>query len=350
MELFVAHLKERPLEYGTAKIVGNVDDCVQALGELLDALLDLARLESGSIQPVLQATPVAELWKRLHGVFAEMASAKNLELRFHPTRLWVRTDPRLLHRIMLNLVSNAIRYTRTGGVLVACRRAGNHARLEVWDTGYGIAAEDLEEVFHEFVQLDNRDDHSKKGLGLGLSIVERTARLLDHRLRVRSVPGRGSCFSLNVPIADPAAATAPAAEAPIPSDRDGFAGSTVLVVEDDALARRALVDLLRSWRCFVREASTAEEAQQSLADGCRPDLIASDYRLSDRASGIDVIARIRATLGREVPAFIVSGDMGADVVAAAKAAGLLLLRKPVKAARLRRVLDLLLRSCRAIRD
>lgn len=350
MELFVAHLKERPLEYETAKLVGNVDDCVQALGELLDALLDLSRLESGAIQPVLQATPVAELWKRLHDVFAETASVKNLELRFRPTPLWVMTDRRLLHRIMLNLVSNAVRYTSTGGVLVACRRAGNHARLQVWDTGRGIAAKDREEVFKEFVQLDSHDSHPTRGLGLGLSIVERTARLLGHRLGMRTVPGRGSCFSVDVPIAEPVAATAAAAETPALTERESFTGFTVLVVEDDLLARRALADLLRSWRCSVIEVSTAEEAQKALGEGCRPDLVACDYQLPNHANGIDVIARVRAILGSEIPAFIVTGDTSNDVTAAAEAAGLLLLQKPFKAARLRRVLDLLLRARHATRD
>jgi len=347
LELFVSHLKQLPLNYETAKIVGNVDSCVQGLGELLDGLLDLSRLDSGLVQPAPQAVRVSELWEWLHRAFAEAAAAKHLELRFRPSPLWVVTDVQLLQRILLNLVSNAIRYTTTGGVLVACRRAGKHARLEVWDTGAGIPPEHREEIFKDFVQLENSERDRSKGLGLGLAIVERTARLLGHRLSVRSVPGRGSCFSLDVPITDAVTLAAAPAAAPSPADSFNFAHFTVLVVEDDFLARRALADLLRSWHCIVVEADTAGDAQRLLAGGCRPDVIASDFRLPNLQSGIDLVTRARATLGNDVAAFIISGDTHVDVMAAAKAAGLPLLHKPVQGARLRTVLHLLLESSRA---
>jgi signal transduction histidine kinase/CheY-like chemotaxis protein len=343
LELFVAHLKEQPLEYATAKIVGNVDDGVQALCELLDGLLDLSRLESGSIQPVLQPTPVSELWKQLRREFGNTAEAKNLELRFRPTPVWVTTDPQLLHRILLNLVSNAVRYTAKGGVLVACRRRGSQARLEVWDTGEGIALQDSEEVFKEFVQLDNPKGNPVKGLGLGLSIVKRTAGLLSHALRMRSVAGRGSCFCVEVPIAEPIATSV----APAIQDSGSCAGCAVLVVEDDPLAARALVNLLQSWSCVVTATSNAEQARQALTDGCRPDLIVSDFRLRDGQSGIELVAQARAVLGRRVPSCIISGDTSPDVTMAADAENLIVLHKPVKAARLRRALLLLLGSPRA---
>jgi len=347
LELFVSHLKQLPLNYETAKIVGSVDNCVQGLGELLDGLLDLSRLDSGLVQPAPQTVRISELWEWLHRAFAEAAAAKDLELRFRPSPLWLVTDAQLLQRILLNLVSNAIRYTRTGGVLVACRRAGRRARLEVWDTGVGIAPEHREEIFKEFVQLDDSERDRSKGLGLGLAIVERTARLLGQRLSVRSVPGRGSRFSLDVPIADAVTWAAAPAAAPSPADSFNVAHFTMLVVEDDLRARRALTDRLGSWDCIVVEAATAEVAQRLLAGGCRPDVIASDFRLPNHQTGVDLVARARATLGNDVAAFIISGDTQADTKAAAKAAGLPLLHKPVQAARLRRVLHLLLEGSRA---
>lgn len=347
LELFVSHLKRLPLNYETAKIVSNVDTCVGTLGELLDGLLDLHRLDSGLIKPTPQAVRVSELWEWLQRAFSETAAAKQLELRFRPSPLWLMTDAQLLHRILLNLASNAIHYTRTGGVLIACRRAGKHARLQVWDTGSGISLEHRQEIFKEFIQLDNPERDRTKGLGLGLTIVERAARVLGHRLSLRSVPGRGSCFTLEVPITDAVASAAVTAEAAILADNFSFAGVTALVVEDDLLARRALVDLLRSWHCVVVEAGSADNARRLLASDCRPDVIASDFRLPNGQSGIDLVVQARATLGSKVAAFIISGDTHADVMAAAKAAELPLLHKPVQAARLRRVLQLLLQNARA---
>jgi CheY-like chemotaxis protein len=254
------------------------------------------------------------------------------------------SDAHLLYRILMNLISNAIRYTSRGGVLVACRRSGNHTRLEVWDTGAGISPQHRDDIFKEFVQLDNPERDRSKGLGLGLSIVERAARVLNHRLAMRSVRGRGSCFSLEVPIADPV--TSGALPAETHAQRFTFADCTVLVVEDDSLSRRALVDLLRSWNCIVVETRTAEEAQRALAEYCRPDVIASDFRLPKQQSGIDVVLQARTTLGYEVAAFIMSGDTDADVIATAKSVYLPLLHKPVQAARLRTMLRLLLKSSR----
>jgi len=344
LELFVSRLTQLPLNYEAAKIVSNVDSSVRTLGELLDALLNLSRLDSDLIQPSAQAVRVSELWERLHRAFAEPAAAKHLQLRFRPSGLCLMTDVQLLHQILLNLVSNAIRYTRTGGVLVACRRAGTHARLEVWDTGVGIPPEHREEIFKEFIQLDSPERDGTQGLGLGLAIVERAARVLGQRLAMRSVPGRGSCFSIDVPIADPLTSVIVPAGAPSVDNALCFTGVTALVVEDDVLARRALVDLLRSWGCVVMEAGTAQDAQRLLARGCRPHVIASDFRLPGPHSGVDLVRLARETLGKDVAAFIISGDTHADVMVAAKAAGLPLLHKPVQAARLRTVLHRLLQK------
>jgi CheY-like chemotaxis protein len=196
-------------------------------------------------------------------------------------------------------------------------------------------------VFKEFVQLNNPEGNRLKGLGLGLSIVQRSAVLLGHRLELKSVPGRGSCFSLEVPVADPVASPIESFRGRAGAEDHDFSGLTALVVEDDELARWALAALLRSWRCVVVEAATAEEAEQVLASGCRPNLIACDFRLPNHRNGVDLIQGVRATLGSEVAAFVLSGDTSEDVIKAVRSAGLPLLHKPVKAARLRRALQLL---------
>jgi CheY-like chemotaxis protein len=222
----------------------------------------------------------------------------------------------------------------------------DRARLQVWDMGTGIPPERQSEIFEEFVQLDNAERRREKGLGLGLSIVERSARLLNHRLSLRSAPGRGSCFSIDVPLARAVQLPPEPADKQIGLDDIDLAECKVLVVEDDALARRALVDLLRSWGCTVIEAADAQEAQQALSSGCRPDIVASDIRLPDGQSGIDLLRRTRATLGRDIAAFLISGDTDSHVIMAASAARFPLLHKPVKAARLRTMLQLLLKGTR----
>lgn len=344
LQLFISHLKQERAAPEAAALIQSIDASAQALVELLDGLLDLYRMESGLIRAARRAVPVADLWDKLHSSFAGMAATKRLQLRLRHSDLRIATDPQLMQRVLLNLVSNAIRYTDKGGVLVACRRRGDHACLQVWDTGRGIPEDLLGEVFKEFVQLDNAERGREKGLGLGLSIVERATRLMGNRLSLRSVPGRGSCFSIEVPLADQAQGLDEPAETAGSIAEADLANCSILVVEDDALARRALVDLLRSWDCVVTEAADAEAALSAIEQGCRPDVIATDLRLPNRGDGISLVRQARLRLGRHVPAFLISGDTGAWVMGAANDAGLPLLHKPVKAARLRTVVQLLLGS------
>ena len=306
-------------------------------------------MESGLVRAARRAVPVADLWDKLHSSFAGMAATKRLQLRLRHSDLRIATDPQLMQRVLLNLVSNAIRYTDKGGVLVACRRRGDHACLQVWDTGRGIAEGLHGEIFKEFVQLDNAERSREKGLGLGLSIVGRATKLMGNRLSLRSVPGRGSCFSVEVPLADQAQGLDEPTETEGPIAEFDLAKCSILVVEDDALARRALVDLLRSWGCVVTEAADAEAALRAIEQGCRPDVIASDLRLPHRGDGISLVRQARQRLGQHVPAFLVSGDTDARVLAAASDAGLSLLHKPVKAARLRTVVQMLYGSARRSR-
>jgi signal transduction histidine kinase/CheY-like chemotaxis protein len=336
--LFVARLEQLPHEPETQRLIGNVEASVRALQDLLDGLLDVSRLDAGAEKPRIEPVEVEGLFRHLEREFAAAAAQKGIRLRVRTGPYWVLSDSRLLYRMLLNLVSNAVRYTARGGVLVSCRRRGDGALFEVRDTGAGIPAGMQAEVFEEFVQLDNPERDRAKGLGLGLTIVKRTADLLGHPVSLDSVPGRGSCFRIAAPLAR---APAPGAERTADAPPADLRGLCVLVVDDDALARAALCELLGSWGCRVRAAASGAEAFGGGAPA--PDLIACDYRLPGTEKAIDVIAGLRARFGAPIPAFLISGDTGAEVLRAAESAGLTLLHKPVRPARLRALMHRLIR-------
>lgn len=334
--MFVTRLAQLPHDEETQHLVVNLEASVRAMQDLLDALLDISRLEAQTVKVNPRPFPIAELLAKLRNGLSPMAIDKGLHLRVRTSSAWVMSDPVLLHRILLNLVNNALRYTQRGSVLLACRkvRNGSHVRIEVWDTGIGIAPEHQQDIFREFYQVGNTERDRNKGLGLGLSIVERTATLLGHTLRLDSNPGRGTRFSIEVPagLPDVQVAHAVAMEAlPI----DDLAGLGVLVIEDDKLAAQALSTLLESWGCQVTEVDGLDGALARLAQGVVPDVIVSDYRLRAGENGIETVARLRAAAGRHIPACLMSGDTQADVMQMARESDLILLHKPVRPAKLR---------------
>jgi signal transduction histidine kinase len=338
--LFVERLGQQRHEEATRPLIASVEASVRSLQDLLDELLDMSRLDSGMVQPRLAPVALAEVWADLQRQFAPAAARTRLELRMRPSPLWVMSDEVLLKRALCNLVSNALRYTDHGGVLVACRRHGKTAFIEVWDTGIGIPSELHKEVFQEFVQFGGPRRGREPGLGLGLAIVDRTAALLEHPLSLRSVLGRGSRFRLEAPIAEPAMAGA-AADAPMVAAHS-LAGLRVLLVDDDPVASEATARLLHSWGCVPTTAASGPEAF-ARADPAT-DIIACDYRLSEGEDGVAVVQRLRSQLGRQVPAFLVSADTGPEALRAASEAGLALLYKPVRPARLRAVVQRLSRG------
>jgi CheY-like chemotaxis protein len=226
--------------------------------------------------------------------------------------------------IVRNLVSNAIRYTERGGVLVACRRHGPGVVVEVWDTGIGIALADQEDIFSEFHQLGNPERDRNKGLGLGLAIAQRLAQTLGHALTMASSPGRGSVFRLGLPLAQTAAAEAPLAPAGRRLDQQ-----RVLVIDDDAVVRNAMAQLLQSWGCVCDATESIEEAL-GIARVARPDILISDYRLRGQRTGAQAIAELRALLGPDTPALMITGDTAPERLREALASGIPLMHKPVK--------------------
>jgi signal transduction histidine kinase/CheY-like chemotaxis protein len=342
--LFVTRLGQLQHDSAGVQLVAQLEASVLAMQNLLDGLLDMSRLEAGAVPVNMQPFALDPLLAQLAHDLGGQAAEKGLRLRVRPTPLWVHSDPTLVYRMLLNLASNAVRYTAHGGILIAARADGQRrsVRLQVWDTGIGIAPEHQAQVFAEFYQVGNAARDRTKGLGLGLNIVRRTAELLGlAAVQLRSVPGRGSRFGLVLPRTD----TQPLAPTPavpgLPST-DGLAGACVVVIEDDAMVRAALAALLEGWHMKVLAARDERQALELLSAGAPPLAIISDYRLEGGKNGIAAVQGLRARLGWSVPACLVSGDTGPELIQAAQQAGMILLHKPVRPAKLRALLRRLL--------
>jgi two-component system, sensor histidine kinase len=337
--MFVARLAQLPHSDETQALIVNLDASVQAMQDLLDALLDISRLEANAVRVNASPFPIADILTQLNTTLAPEAFAKGLGLRVRASPYWVLSDSSLLQRILLNLMSNALRYTSRGGVLVVCRptRGGQALRIEVWDTGIGIATQHQQDIFKEFYQVGNVERDRSQGLGLGLNIVQRTAKLLDHPLGVCSRPGRGTRFSIEVPVT--AALARSVASVPLEAPlEDHLTGLSVLVIEDDALVSLALVSLLESWGCVVTVVEGLTQAEPLMAQGFSPRVLISDYRLRAGQNGLDAILRLREISPRHLPACLLSGDTNPELMQSTRLAGLTLLHKPVRPAKLRNLI------------
>jgi signal transduction histidine kinase/ActR/RegA family two-component response regulator len=341
--LFAAALTTRTRDPDLQPLVGSLNASVEALEALFAQLLDLSRLDAGALTPERCAVPLAPLLQRLLADFAPVAAARGLALHIVPTRLAAHTDPVLLERILRNLITNALRYTEAGGVAVGVRRRGADLRIDVVDSGVGIAAADRERVFEEFVQLAGatRNDARSRGMGLGLAIVRRLARLLDHRLELASVPGRGSRFSITVPASAARRMRAETSTAHATALSDiRFDAKHVLVIDDDPAVVAAMRALFTAWGARVTGASDAAGAIAALgARDLPPDLIVADLRLAGGKSGIGAIHAVDSHFKQDLAALIVSGDTSDTARSEVAAAGITLLAKPVVAATLRRAAE-----------
>ncbi|MFJ9451974.1 ATP-binding protein [Herbaspirillum sp. NPDC101397] len=329
-------------------LAGRLQSALTGMSQLLNVLLDISRLDAGVIRIEKRRFGLQETFTLLSNQFAQAAAAKGLLLKVRPTTAWLDTDPVLLHNILANLLSNAVRYTENGKILLACRRRSNDMlEICVIDTGVGIAADQFGHIFHEFYQVQNIARDREQGLGLGLAIVQRTAELIDARVDLRSAPGKGSCFSLHLRSlrdtrqADiPPAFVAPLVVASTAPD------ATVLVVDDDKQVLDSMQILLRSWGYKVLAARSLERALEALDaaddDARRPDLVISDFRLAADVTGIDVIHAVFHATGREVPAIIVTGDTSPQGIALASASGYQVLHKPLDPQQLRAAISQLL--------
>ncbi|QRE76598.1 PAS domain-containing hybrid sensor histidine kinase/response regulator [Methylobacterium aquaticum] len=314
----------------------NVDASLDAVEEILTALLEISRLDTGALQPQLSIVRVSELFRQVQREFGPMAQEKGLRLTVMPSSLALRSDRQLLRRLLHNLVSNAIKYTPKGRVLVGARRRGDRVVLMVLDTGLGIPAAQQKLVFREFQRLD-QGARVARGLGLGLSIVDRTARLLDHPVSLASQSGRGSAFSVAVPGAPLRPVVEIQGEAPRPATVP-LAGLTVLAVDNEPAIVDGMRVLVGSWGCALHTAGSLSEALALVLGGqVRPDVIVADYHL-DQGTGLDLIAGLRAALAADIPAVLLTADRSPDVRDAAGAQRVQVLSKPLKPAALRALL------------
>ncbi len=325
-----------------AELMARFDKTLGALSGMLDVLLNISQIEAGAVRPELERFPVADMLERLHGEFVALAQVRDLSLRFMPCAAWVESDPHLLEQMLRNLLGNAVKYTRTGRILLGCRRRGNDLRIEVWDTGIGIEAGQLEAIFEEFHQVDNPARESGLGLGLGLSIVRRLGRLLHHAVDVRSVTGCGSMFAITVPrregVVPLPCAPMPAPEAgpepalgPAPEAGPAARPSVIVVVEDDSDLLDLVSQLLREHGHMVSCASDGAEALRLIAAGAlRPDILLTDYNLPSGQSGVDLLLALRQRLQRPLPAIVLTGDISSAAHAIIAEADCLHLRKPVE--------------------
>jgi two-component system, sensor histidine kinase len=324
------------------RTIGNIRRSVDAMEELFNALLDISRLDAGVVQPHITTIPLAEVFDWVRFEYAPVARQKRLSLRVAKTSLFVHSDPALLARLIRNLLSNAVRYTDRGGVVLGCRRAGAEVRIEVWDTGKGIPADRHDEIFQEFYQLHNPERDRRKGLGLGLAIVSRLAKLLNYRVTLRSELGKGSMFALTLPRGR-REDLAPPESSPESAAFD-LSQSLVLVIDDEAAVREGMATLLRKWKCDVLTAGSGVEMKSKLVELQRlPDLIVSDYRLRGGENGIEVVEMLRSEFNIDIPALLVTGDTAPDRLRDAEASGLPILHKPLNPARLRTLIANLLR-------
>jgi signal transduction histidine kinase len=341
LNLFVAQLRHEADPAERTRLIARTDTAVRAMNELFDALLDMSRLEAGVLELQLSEFPIERLLERIETTFSEVAEQKGLRLTVVSSKTWVRSDFVLLERIVLNLVSNAVRYTAHGGVVVGCRRRGDRLRVEVWDSGPGIPPDQQRDIFGEFYQIAGGTGQ-RSGLGLGLSIVDRLGQLLGHPVELASRLGAGSRFSISVPLIE-----APMnGEAVDPAGNiDPLRGKLIVVIDDDALALDSMRGLLQSWGVHVvaGESEAAVLTQLGQEEAC-PDLIISDYRLASGHTGLQAIDRLRAELKAETPALLISGDVGCEPVREASASGHPLVRKPVPPMTLRTTLNRLLRA------
>jgi two-component system, sensor histidine kinase len=344
LSVFVGALRAHEMSSDAHGLLDHIDSSVRALSGLFGGLLDISRLDAGVVEVHRAPFAIQPVIERVCRDYLSQARAKGVDLRFRPTRAVVDSDPMLFERILRNMVSNAVTYTDRGKVLVGCRR-GPLLRVQVWDTGRGIADSEQQRVFQEFYQIGNPERDRTRGVGLGLAIVKRLTTLLDHRLELTSREGKGTRFSVEVPYAL-SAAQPDAGDARILSQvpADGSSG-LILVVDDEGAIQLAMQSLLQSWGYSVIAAGSYMEMLNRIGSRTEiPRLIICDYRLRNNETGSAVIERLRNEYNETIPGMLITGDTAPDRIKEAQASGYLLLHKPVPNARLRAAIARLIQN------
>jgi len=328
--LFVAELQSRIKDPECLSVLGYLENTLGAMRELFNTLLDISRLDAGMVTPEIEEFLMADVLSTLESEFLPQMTARSINFRILPCSYAVRSDPVLLERILRNFLSNAMCYTPKGSVLVCCRKRGKQLQVQVRDNGMGISEKQQAFVFEEFAQLNNPERDQEKGLGLGLSIVNRLSRLLQHPVKLVSQPGSGSIFSVDLPLSENVGVSLKCARSTTAVNRD-LSGLSVLVIDDNVMVQKAMMRLLHQWGCKTQVASSTDEALAGLMDqGHPPDVIIADYRLREERTGSQAISLINQQLDKTIPAILVTGDTAPERLREAQASGHRLLHKPLE--------------------
>jgi CheY-like chemotaxis protein len=330
LNLYLGAFAQIQLPRQAGSLLAKVRQCAHIMDEMFRTLLDVSKLDAGAVKPQVCTFALAPMLARVRLEFEPQAREKGVRLRVLSHSAWVKSDPALVERILRNLVSNAIRYTERGGVLVGCRPHGAAIRLCVYDSGVGIESGEQSLIFEEFYQVGNRERDRSKGLGLGLAIVQRLARLLDAPVTLISQKGHGSLFAFElhrgVPVELPMVRVNRQG-----SRRQDLSGTLVVVVDDEELILDAAQTLLGQWNCTVIAATSGADALRQLADCTRPpDVLICDYRLRDDENGIGVVEALRNEFNADIPAVLITGDTDPNQIRTINASGLAALHKPLR--------------------
>lgn len=336
ISLYVESLKPELRGRAGEDILHRIERSILGTVELFNAILDVTKLDAGVVQPHLAPVRIRKLLLQLADEFAAEADRKGLSLRVRVPDVWIESDPILLERIFRNLLANALRHTESGGVLLSGRPCHAQLRLQIWDTGSGIAAEHQPRIFEEFYQARVETSQARHGLGLGLAIVRRLARLLGHPLQLNSKPGQGTVFTLDVPVL----AAVPADSGEASETRSDILKGCVVVVDDDLAILNALGHLLRQWGMDARLFHSVKQVVRALKDA--PDVVLADYQLLDGETGLMVADEVRRRWGAHIPIVLVTGDTRPETIQSLRQSGFPILHKPVHPAQLRSLLATLL--------
>lgn len=336
--LFASALGQKTKDSELQSFSENIVLSLQAADALINSMLEASRLDAGVIEPKREVFYLQDLFDQLGREFTALASTRGLDFRVVKTRLAVRSDPHLLRRILQNFLSNAVRYTSDGRVLMGCRRLGNILRVEVWDTGPGIPADKCSEIFLEFRRLQTPEhDKGERGLGLGLAIADRISRLLHHSIHLRSWPKQGSVFSVDVPVAE-SSHVVPSAPPVLLASAGGSLALSVLCIDNEPNVLAGMRALLEGWGCTVATACDTESSTQAL-QASSPDLVIADYQLDDGVTGLDVAAGLVRWSKKTLPVLIITANNTEDVRRLVEDRGYLFMAKPVKPAKLRALMS-----------
>ncbi|MFV1984835.1 MAG: hybrid sensor histidine kinase/response regulator [Thiohalomonadales bacterium] len=340
--LLIEELSERNDDIKLSNLIRDIKISTTALHDLFDALLDISKLDSGTVEPLIEVFSLREMLDTIALEYKIIAKNKQLELRVMSPDVNIQSDRNLLSRIVHNLVSNALKHTIEGSVLIAARRRGNYIRIEIRDSGIGIPDKEQLAIFKEYYQVTAAHHNTNHGLGLGLSIVQRLSRLLNHPLEVISQYGHGSVFSVTVPMTKTKPLT-DTSRLRLKCDLKGISDNHVLVIEDDIMIRRSMYSLLSHWGFTVTTAESGDEACGLLTpETTPPDIIIADYQLKNDETGIQAIKLINSTLNKPVPALIITGDTAKSRLIEIKSFGYKVLHKPVAPAKLRSLIRFLI--------